>query len=146
MDLSGGWTEHFSISYENLVSRRESQLEASLIAGIDCMNGTAFWSSKIFAPRTHGSGAAPLAKLVMQGHGGAQLSPAERDLLMAWIDSNGLYHGTWDSTMPVARRRAGKPRARRSSPRCRSRAAFAATVTRTASWSGSRRIDQPRTS
>lgn len=98
LDLTGGWTEHFSISYENLVSRRESQLEASLIAGIDCMNGTAFWSSKIFAPRTHGSGAAPLAKLLMQGHGAAKLSPSERDLMMAWIDSNGLYHGTWDST------------------------------------------------
>ncbi|MDA1275647.1 MAG: hypothetical protein O2960_16635 [Verrucomicrobia bacterium] len=26
LDLTGGWTEHFSISYENLVSRRESQL------------------------------------------------------------------------------------------------------------------------
>lgn len=98
LDLTGGWTEYFSISYENLVSRRESQLEASLIAGIDCMNGTAFWSSKIFAPRTHGSGAAPLARLVMQGHGTAKLTRAERDLLMAWIDSNGLYHGTWDST------------------------------------------------
>ena len=98
LDLTGGWTEHFSISYENLVSRRESQLEASLIAGIDCMNGTAFWSSKIFAPRTHGSGAAPLARLIMRGHGAARLTRAERDLLMAWIDSNGLYHGTWDST------------------------------------------------
>ena len=98
IDLTGGWTEHFSISYENLVSRRESQVEASLIAGIDCMNGTAFWSSKIFPPRAHGSGAAPLAKLVMEGHGSDKLTPAERDLLMAWIDSNGLYHGTWDST------------------------------------------------
>ena len=98
LDLTGGWTEHFSISYENLVSRRESQLEAHLIAGIDCMNGTAFWSSKIFAPRTHGSGVAPLAQRLMAGHGDALLTRGERDLLMAWIDSNGLYHGTWDST------------------------------------------------
>jgi hypothetical protein len=98
LDLTGGWTEHFSISYENLVSRRESQLEATLIAGIDCMNGTAFWSSKMFAPRTHGSGAAPLAQRLMRGHGADKLTRAERDLLMAWIDSNGLYHGTWDST------------------------------------------------
>ena len=98
LDLTGGWTEHFSISYENLVSRRESQLTADLIAGIDCMNGTAFWSAQIFPPRAHGSGAAPLAKLLMQNHGGVTLARAERDLLMAWIDSNGLYHGTWDST------------------------------------------------
>lgn len=98
LDLTGGWTEHFSISYENLVSRRESQLEATLIAGIDCMNGTAFSSSRIFPPRSHGSGAAPLAQLLVDGHGDTELSRPERDLLMAWIDSNGLYHGTWDST------------------------------------------------
>lgn len=98
LDLTGGWTEYFNISYENLVSRRESQLTASLIAGIDCMNGTALWSSQIFPPRAHGSGAARLAELLMANHGDAALTRSERDLLMAWIDSNGLYHGTWDST------------------------------------------------
>ena len=66
MDLSGGWTEHFNISYENLVNRRETQLIAYWIAGIDCMNGTAFWSSQLFPPRSHGSGAAPLAKLLVE--------------------------------------------------------------------------------
>lgn len=98
MDLSGGWTEHFSISYENLVSRRETQLVAYWISGIDCMNGTALWSSQIFAPRRHGSGAAPLAKILVSGHDGhiPDLTRKERDLLMAWIDSNGVYHGTWD--------------------------------------------------
>lgn len=100
LDLSGGWTEHFNISYENLVSRRESQLVAHWISGIDCMNGTALWSSQIFPPRGHGSGAAPLADLLVAGHDNLipDLTRPERDLLMAWIDSNGLYHGTWDST------------------------------------------------
>jgi hypothetical protein len=98
LDLTGGWTEHFNISYENLVNRRETQLEATLIAGIDCMNGTAYHSCQIFPPRAHGSGAAPLAKLLLQEHGGVRLTRSERDLMMAWIDSNGLYHGTWDST------------------------------------------------
>ena len=65
MDLSGGWTEHFNISYENLTNRRERQLVAYWIAGIDCMNGTALWSSQIFPPRSHGSGAAPLADLLI---------------------------------------------------------------------------------
>jgi hypothetical protein len=100
MDLSGGWTEHFSISYENLANRRETQLEAYWIAGIDCMNGTALWSSQLFPPRAHGSGAAPLADLLVAGHDGhiAGLTRSERDLLMAWIDTNGLYHGTWNAT------------------------------------------------
>ena len=100
LDLSGGWTEHFSISYENLVNRRETQLIAYWIAGIDCMNGTALWSAQIFPPRSHGSGAAPLAQLLVDGHGGRipDLSRKERDLLLAWIDTNGLYHGNWDYT------------------------------------------------
>ena len=100
LDLSGGWTEHFNISYENLVNRRQTQLVAYWISGIDCMNGTAFWSVPLFPPRTHGSGAAPLANLLVSDHKGhiAGLTRPERDLLMAWIDTNGLYHGTWDCT------------------------------------------------
>ena len=100
MDLSGGWTEHFNISYENLTNRSETQLVAYWIAGIDCMNGTALWSSQLFPPRGHGSGAAPLAQLLIDGHEGkiAELTRKERDLLLAWIDTNGLYYGTWDRT------------------------------------------------
>ncbi len=100
MDLSGGWTEHFNISYENLTNRCETQLTAYWISGIDCMNGTALWSSKLFAPRTHGSGSAPLAELLTSGHDGhiPDLPRAERDLLLAWIDTNGVYYGSWDRT------------------------------------------------
>ncbi|MHC4569567.1 MAG: HzsA-related protein, partial [Planctomycetota bacterium] len=98
LDLSGGWTEHFNISYENLVNRRNTQVTANLIAGIDCMNGTARWSAQIFEPRSHGSGAAPLAELLVGGHDGhiADLTRTERDLILAWIDTNGLYYGTWN--------------------------------------------------
>ena len=108
LDLSSGWTEHFNISYENLVTRRRSQVTADLIAGIDCMNGTATWSARILPPRAHGSGAAPLARIVVSGHkeriGG--LTRPERDLLLAWIDTNGLYHGTWDYTAHGCRLKA----------------------------------------
>jgi len=100
LDLSGGWTEYFNIGYENLTSRRETQLTAHLIAGIDCMNGTSYWSAKILPTRAHGSGAAPMARRILSGHDGRipDLTRTERDLIMAWIDSNGLYHGTWDYT------------------------------------------------
>ena len=100
LDLTGGWTEYFSISYENLISRRETQLTAHLIAGIDCMNGTSRWSASIRPPRFHGSGAAPLAEVLASGHEGRipRLTRTERDLTMAWIDTNGLFHGTWDYT------------------------------------------------
>jgi hypothetical protein len=100
IDLSGGWTEYFNISYETLANRAETQLTAYWIAGIDCMNGTALWSSRLFPPRSHGSGAAPLAELLVSGHQGRvpDLSRRERDLLLAWIDSNGVYNGAWDQT------------------------------------------------
>jgi len=100
LDLTGGWTEHFNISYENLANRRESQLRADLIAAIDCMNGTAYGSCSILPARAHGSGAAPLARLLLDGHCGRipGLTRTERDLLLAWIDTNGLYYGSWEYT------------------------------------------------
>ncbi len=100
LDLSGGWTQYFNISYENLANRCTTQLTAYWIAGIDCMNGTSFWSTRLFPPRSHGSGAAPLAEILVSGHQGRipDLTRTERDLLLAWIDSNGVYHGAWDQT------------------------------------------------
>ena len=100
LDLTGGWTEHFNISYENLVARRETQLVPYLIDGIDCMNGTAHYSVPLFKPRSFGSATAPLAKVIASGHKQriTHLTAVERDLVMAWIDSNGLYYGSWDYT------------------------------------------------
>jgi len=107
LDLSGGWTEHFNISYVNLADRRETQLTADLISAIDCMNGTAYWSCRLFPPRTHGSANAPLAKVIVEDYKGhakrvKNMTQTERDLMMAWIDSNGLYYGTWNYTAASA--------------------------------------------
>ena len=100
LDLSGGWTEWFNVSYENLTARREKQYTADLISGICCMNGTAYWSCKIFDPYEHGTGNAPLAEILLsephKTH--ANLTQAERELIFTWIDSNGLYFGSWDYT------------------------------------------------
>jgi len=100
LDLTGGWTQFFNNSYENLVDRRHSQLVPYYIAGIDCMNGTAHYSVPLFPPKSFGSAVAPLAKVIASGHKGRikNLTDVERDLIMAWIDSNGLYFGTWDYT------------------------------------------------
>lgn len=102
LDLSGGWTEFFNISYENLVSRREVQFQSTLIAGVCSMNGTSHYSARIFPPNEIGSAAAPLAKVVIEGDRGHEehfeMSRAEKDLILAWIDGNGPYHGTWNYT------------------------------------------------
>jgi hypothetical protein len=102
LDLTGGWTEFFNNSYENLVSRREVQYKSTLIAGVCSMNGTSYYSSQIFPPYAIGSPAAPLGRIVVEGARGHAdrftLSRPERDLLLAWIDANGPYHGTWNYT------------------------------------------------
>ena len=92
IDLSGGWTWAFNISYETL-------LKHDLVGFIRCNNADVS-SSDILPPRTIGSGAARLGDLLLSGHKGrlTQVTPAERNLLMAWIDGNSNYYGTWDYT------------------------------------------------
>ena len=102
LDLTAGWTEFFNNSYENLVSRREVQYKSTLIAGVCSMNGTSHYSAQIFPAYAIGSPASPLAKVIVEGDLGHkdrfELSRAERDLILAWIDGNGPYHGTWNYT------------------------------------------------
>lgn len=99
LDLSGAPTRLFNISYENLTSRRRNQYQVDLIAGVCCMNGTAYYSCKFFEPYEHGSGKAPLADILLNDpvHKGL-LTQEERELVFTWIDSNGIYYGTWDFT------------------------------------------------
>ncbi|MDR3111050.1 MAG: hypothetical protein LBU65_15380 [Planctomycetaceae bacterium] len=99
LDLTGGWTAYFNNSYENLVSRREVIYKSPLIGAIDCMNGTAYYSAQILDAYQHGSGNAPLADIVLSGHKDkVNLSQTEKELVLAWIDTNGLYYGTWNFT------------------------------------------------
>lgn len=98
LDLSRGWTEFFNISYEHLTARRERMYTADLIGGICGMNGTAYWSCQVFGPYSHGSGKAPLADILLKESHREYLSQTEREQVFAWMDSNGLYFGTWDYT------------------------------------------------
>jgi hypothetical protein len=91
-DLSGGWTWAFNLSYETL-------LKNNLVGFIRCLNEDTT-SSDILPPRKIGSGAAPLGQVLVDGHQGRipDLTRPERDLLMAWMDGNSSYYGTWDYT------------------------------------------------
>ena len=104
IDLTGGWTWAFSISYETL-------LKHNLVGFIRCENGDVT-SSRILPPRTIGSGAAPLAEKLISGHKGriGKLTRAQRDLILAWMDTNSNYYGTWDYT-PYATCNALQPTA-----------------------------------
>ncbi|MGI6402558.1 MAG: LamG-like jellyroll fold domain-containing protein [Thermoguttaceae bacterium] len=99
LDLSGAPTRLFNISYENLTSRRQNQYQIDLIAGVCCMNGTAYYSCKFFEPYEHGSAKAPLADILLNDELHRDLlTREERELVFTWIDSNGIYYGTWDYT------------------------------------------------
>jgi hypothetical protein len=91
MDLSGGWTEHFSISYENLVSRRQSQLVAYWIAGIDCMNGR-LWSSGLRARPRLGI---RVGGVIGRTTAGRRTEP-QGVICSAWIDTSPTT--AWDYT------------------------------------------------
>ncbi len=92
LDLSGGWTWAFNISYETL-------LKNALTGFLNCDN-IAIRTTEILPPLTHGSGQAPLASLLLSGHKGriAKMSRQEIDLLLAWMDLNSGYYGNWDYT------------------------------------------------
>ena len=98
LDFSRGWTEFFNIAYEHLSARRERMYTADLIGAICAMNGTADWSCKVFGPYSHGSGNAPLADVLLAEPHRDLLTREERDQVFAWLDSNGVYFGTWDYT------------------------------------------------
>jgi hypothetical protein len=92
VDLSGGWTWAFNLGYEALIKN-------TLTGFLNCENGSVR-TADLLPPRTHGSGAAPLAALLLDGHGGRLegMPRSEVDLLMAWMDGNCNYYGTWDYT------------------------------------------------
>ncbi len=92
IDLSGGWTWAFNISYETLIKN-------TLVGFLNCHNSSVN-TSRILAPRTCGSGAAPLTELLISGHEGriTTLTRTERDLILAWMDTNCNYYGTWNWT------------------------------------------------
>ena len=90
IDLSGGWTWAFNISYETLIKNTQTGF-------LNCNNGSVR-TAEILPPRTHGSGAAPLAELLISGHKGrlGKMPRHEIDLLLAWMDINCNYYGSWD--------------------------------------------------
>ncbi|MHB8900125.1 MAG: HzsA-related protein, partial [Thermoguttaceae bacterium] len=88
LDFSGGWTWAFNIGYETLIKHR-------LVGFLNCHNSSVH-TSQILPPGTIGSGAAPLADVFLEKH--PEVPQPERELILAWMDTNSNYYGTWDYT------------------------------------------------
>ena len=90
IDLSGGWTWAFNISYETLIKN-------TLVGFLNCHNSSVN-TSDFQPPGRYGSGAAPLTQLLLSGHEDRipNLTKKQRQLIFAWMDTNSNYYGTWN--------------------------------------------------
>jgi len=82
LDLSGGHTERYCVSYQNITRR-------GLVA--DGRNRP----QSNYAPRTLGSSASKLLRVATSGHQGVKLDPRDSALLRLWIESSATYPGTY---------------------------------------------------
>jgi len=88
LDFSGGWTWAFNISYETMIKHR-------MVGFLNCHNGSVH-TSALLRPRAIGSGASSLAEILIKKH--PEMPRHQRDLILAWMDTNSNYYGTWDYT------------------------------------------------
>jgi hypothetical protein len=92
VDFSGTPTPYFNRSYETLMSR-------GFIACVQEFVGPQAEAQKTNAlplpARALGSHASRLISVLRQGHHDVQLTPAENVRLLAWVDANGPYYGTY---------------------------------------------------
>ncbi|MBI2300447.1 MAG: PD40 domain-containing protein [Armatimonadetes bacterium] len=99
IDLSAGWTDWFNVSYDVLTR--------GWVSWIDTRNGQEANILQV-RPKTWGSPASRLTKLLLNGHPDAagkprvELSDVERRRLLTWIDLNVPYYGTYDMAYPDA--------------------------------------------
>lgn len=120
-DLSGDRTDYFSVAYENL-ARRGTQAEH----GGDARGGMTGFGENPYTswiptfngcesnileiePKTWGSPASPLADLIIAGHPDKDgtkrlnMTQAERQRILMWIDLNVPFYGTSQSRQPDLR-------------------------------------------
>jgi hypothetical protein len=92
LDLTGDLTTFFNRSYENLMQKR-------LLAYIQEFHGpqpdAQVTNAAPVPPRTVGSAASRLIRVLQQGHYDAALSQAEFVRLATWVDANGPYYGSY---------------------------------------------------
>lgn len=99
VDLTGGKTDWFNVSYDVLTRGYANW--------IDTRNGREQNILQI-APRQWGSPASPLAGLIISGHPDENGKPridlddASRRRILAWIDLNVPYYGTYEMANPDA--------------------------------------------
>ena len=82
VDLSGDHGPMFSMAYYNLIAHNQV---------LDGRNS----SQSDWPPYARGSGGSPLMEKISGRHHGAAVTPAERKVIMMWLDGSAPYPGTY---------------------------------------------------
>jgi hypothetical protein len=89
LDLTGEMTRHFSRSYENLI---DSERELMRLIGENHLK----WENiNYLPPKSLGSHASRLIKMLREGHNDVKLSREEMVRLTTWVDSNAQFYGSY---------------------------------------------------
>jgi hypothetical protein len=108
IDLSGGKTDYFNVSYDVLARERQGREGSPFVNWIPTYNGHEQNILKV-DPKTWGSPSSRLAEVVLSGHPDKEgkprvrLSEAEQRRILAWIDLNVPYYGTSETAYPQNR-------------------------------------------
>lgn len=108
VDLSGGKTDFFSVSYETLARENRTRRGSQYVSWI-CTNNGWEWNILDVAPKAWGSPQSRLAEIVLNGHPDAhgkarfQMDPLSRRRVFAWIDCNVPYYSTSETAYPERR-------------------------------------------
>jgi len=105
IDLSGGKTDFFNVSYDVLARQNQGQRGTAYVNWIPTYNGQE-WNILEIRPKTWGSPQSKLAEVILSGHPDEEGKPridlddAGRRRILAWIDLNVPYYGTSETAYP----------------------------------------------
>ncbi|MDR2168827.1 MAG: hypothetical protein LBP59_01635 [Planctomycetaceae bacterium] len=105
IDLSGGFTDYFNVSYDVLASEKQGKNGSPYINWIPTYNGDEQNILRI-EPKKWGSYQSPLVELIRSGHPDAngkkrfEMDDESRRKIYAWIDLNVPYYGSSETSHP----------------------------------------------
>jgi hypothetical protein len=105
IDLTGGRTDYFNVSYDVLARENQGQRGSPYVNWIPTYNGQE-WNILEVQPKTWGSPQSVLADLVLTGHPDEDGNPRvvmdadSVQRILAWIDLNVPYYGTSETAHP----------------------------------------------
>ena len=105
IDLTGGKTDFFNVSYECLARENQGGRGTAYVNWIPTYNGQE-WNILQTQPKTWGSPQSKLAEIVLSNHPDEkgqprfQMDAKSRRRILAWIDLNVPYYGTSETAYP----------------------------------------------